>query len=158
MPPIESQHEGYTLSDDPRRLDLRAIHAYLERSYWAEGVPLEIVERAARASLCIGAYDASGAQVAFARFVSDFATSCYVCDVYVLEDHRGRGISKAMMQMAVTHPKLQGLRRWLLVTRDAHALYAQFGFTPLAHAERHMERVVPDIYLRRADLGSESTE
>jgi GNAT superfamily N-acetyltransferase len=141
---------SYTFSDDPARLDLAAIHAYLRRAYWSEQIPFEILERAIRGSLCIGAYDASGAQVGLVRLISDYATFCYVCDVYVLEEHRGRGLSKRMMAMAIEHPRLQGLRRWNLVTHDAHALYRQFGFTPPAHPERHMERVVPDIYKRMA--------
>lgn len=136
----------YTISDDPARLDLNAMHGYLQRAYWSEQIPFEVVERAVRGSLCIGAYDAVGAQIGLARFISDYATFCYVCDVYVLEEHRGRGISKAMMAMAMGHPKLQGLRRWSLVTRDAHGLYRQFGFTPLARAEGYMERAVPHIY------------
>lgn len=139
----------YTVSDDPSRLDVKAMHAYLKRAYWSQEIPLEVVERAARASLCIGAYDASGAQVGLARFISDYATFAYVCDVYVLEEHRGRGLSKAMMAMASDHPKLQGLRRWTLVTLDAHGLYEQFGFRPIANQERFMERVVPDIYKKR---------
>lgn len=139
---------AYTVSDDPARLDLNAMHAYLQRAYWSERIPFDVVERAARASLCIGAYDAAGAQVGLARFISDYATFCYVCDVYVLEEHRGRGLSKAMMAMAINHPKLQGLRRWSLVTQDAHGLYRQFGFVAPAHIDRYMERVVPDIYAR----------
>jgi GNAT superfamily N-acetyltransferase len=137
---------SYTLSDDPARLDLQAMHAYLRRSYWSEQIPYEVLERAVRGSLCIGAYAATGAQVGLSRFISDYATFCYVADVYVLEGHRGHGLSKAMMAMASGHPKLQGLRRWSLVTRDAHGLYGQFGFTSLANADRYMERVVPDIY------------
>ena len=138
----------YTVSDDPARLDVNAMHAYLRRAYWSEEIPLEVIERAVRASLCIGAYDANGAQVGLARFISDFATFAYVCDVYVLEEHRGHGLSKAMMAMATSHPKLQGLRRWMLVTLDAHGLYEQFGFRPIANSERFMERIVPDIYKR----------
>ncbi|MEP7242508.1 MAG: GNAT family N-acetyltransferase [Gammaproteobacteria bacterium] len=143
---IELSHGTYLISDDPGRLDVKAMHAYLQRAYWSEQIPLEVVERAARASLCIGAYDSAGAQVGLARFISDYATFCYVCDVYVLEEHRGHGLSKAMMAMAVSHPKLQGLRRWNLVTHDAHGLYHRFGFKELARPERHLERVVPDIY------------
>jgi len=141
---------SYTLSDDPARLDLKAMHAYLQRAYWSEQIPYDVLERAVRNSLCIGAYAAAGAQVGLARFISDYATFCYVCDVYVLEDHRGRGLSKAMMAMATEHPKLQGLRRWVLVTQDAHGLYRQFGFTQVAQIERYMERAVPDIYKRKA--------
>jgi len=137
---------SYTISDDSTRLDLRAIHAYLTRAYWCPGIPFEIVRRAVRSSLCIGAYDAAGAQVGLVRVISDYATFCYVCDVYVLESHRGRGLSKAMFAMVTEHPKLQGLRRWSLVTADAHGLYRQFGFSPVAQPERHMERLDPDIY------------
>jgi len=140
---------SYIISDDRARLDLHAIHAYLSRAYWSPGVPLEVVERAVSGSLCIGAYDAGGAQVGLARFVSDYATFCYVCDVYVLEEHRRRGLSKALLQMAFDHPLLQGLRRWSLVTDDAHGLYRQFGFVPVAHPERHMELRKPDIYRAR---------
>jgi GNAT superfamily N-acetyltransferase len=122
------------------------MHDYLRRSYWSEGIPFEVVDRAAKASLCIGAYDRSGKQVGLVRLISDYATFCYVCDVYVLEPHRGRGLSKAMMAMALQHPKLQGLRRWGLATLDAHGLYRRFGFSALAHPERFMEIVVPDIY------------
>jgi GNAT superfamily N-acetyltransferase len=139
----------YTVSDDPSRLDVKAMHAYLRRSYWSEEIPLEVLERAVRNSLCIGVYDAQGAQVGVARFISDFATFAYVCDVYVLEEHRGRGLSKAMMAMASSHPKLQGLRRWTLVTADAHGLYKQFGFTPLVNHGGFMERTVPNIYKQK---------
>ena len=146
--PVQRVH-SYTISDGRARLDLHAIHAYLSRAYWSPGVPLEVVERAVSGSLCIGAYDAGGAQVGLARFVSDYATFCYVCDVYVLEEHRRRGLSKALLQMAFDHPLLQGLRRWSLVTNDAHALYSRFGFVPLAQPERHMELRKPDIYRAR---------
>ena len=142
---------SYTVSDDSSRLDLNAIHAYLNRAYWSVGIPLEVVERAIRNSLCIGAFDGAGAQVGLVRLVSDYATFCYVTDVYVLEEHRGQGLSKAMMGVAMEHPMLQGLRRWNLSTADAHGLYRQFGFTAFAHPERHMERHNPDIY--RAEAG-----
>jgi GNAT superfamily N-acetyltransferase len=144
------QFGPYTISDDSSRLDLHAIHAYLTRAYWSVGIPLETVERALRNSLSIGAYDAAGSQVGLVRLVSDYATFCYVTDVYVLEEHRGQGLSKAMMAMAMEHPLLQGLRRWNLSTADAHGLYSQFGFKAFAHPERHMERHVPDIYRTQA--------
>ena len=143
---------SYTLSDDPERLDLRAIHAYLRRAYWSEGIPFEVVERAVHGSLCIAAYDTSGAQVGLTRLISDYATFCYVCDVYVLEEHRGHGLSKAMMGMAVSHPRLQGLRRWNLVTRDAHGLYSQFGCVPPAQMDRYRERLDRDVYKSRPVL------
>jgi GNAT superfamily N-acetyltransferase len=145
--PLTRALGSYTLSDEPARLDLAAMHAYLREAYWSRGLPLAVLERAVAGSLCIGAYEAGGAQVGLARFVTDYATFCYVCDVYVLEAHRGRGLARAMLAMADGHPRLQGLRRWMLVTRDAHALYAERGFTPLAHPGRHMERSRPDFYL-----------
>jgi GNAT superfamily N-acetyltransferase len=148
--PSERSFGTYTVSDDPARLDLHAIHAYLQRSYWSPGIPVEIVERAVRNSLCIGAYDPAGAQAGFARFISDYVTFCYVSDVYVLEEHRGRGLSKALMGLAMDHPRLQGLRRWSLVTADAHGLYRQFGFVPVAQPQRHMERLDTEIYRRAA--------
>ena len=126
------------------------MHAYLRRAYWSQEIPLDVIERATRGSLCIGAYDANGAQVGLARFISDYATFAYVCDVFVLEEHRGHGLSKAMMAMATSHPKLQGLRRWTLVTMDAHGLYEQFGFKPISNQDRFMERIVPDIYKQGA--------
>ena len=145
--PVSRTLGTYTLSDDLARLDLDALHAYLREAYWSRGLPREVLERAVAGSLCVGVYEAGGAQVGFARFVTDYATFCYVCDVYVLEAHRGRGLARAMLAMALEHPQLQGLRRWMLVTRDAHPLYAACGFTPLAHAERHMEKSRPDFYL-----------
>ena len=149
---MEYTHGTYVISDDPARLDATAIHAYLSRAYWSEVIPLDVVRRALDGSLCIGAYTAAGAQVGLTRFISDFATFCYVCDVYVLEEHRRHGLSKAMMRTAVHHPKLQGLRRWNLVTRDAHPLYEKFGFKLIAHPDRHMERLDPDVYKRAARL------
>jgi GNAT superfamily N-acetyltransferase len=143
---IEGSKGSYVLSDDPGRLDLTAIHEYLKRAYWAENIPFDVVERSVRNSLCIGAYTAAGEQIGLVRCISDYATFCYVCDVYVLEEHRGQGLSKALMQRAVDHPKLQGLRRWGLVTWDAHGLYEQFGFTALSRPDRFMEKTVPDIY------------
>lgn len=147
---LEHRHGAYLISDDPARLQVAAIHAYLSQSYWAENIPPDVVERAVRHSLCIGAYDDAGAQVGLARFVSDFATFCYVCDVYVLAEHRRHGLARAMMQLALRHPKLQGLRRWNLVTKDAHALYAKYGFKPVAHPDTYMELRFPDVYRRYA--------
>ncbi len=152
---IEHRHGKYLISDDPARLDPVAIHAYLSRSYWAENIPLETMERALHGSLCIGAYDTDLAQIGLARFISDFATFCYVCDVYVLEEHRRHGLAHAMMEMAVHHPKLQGLRRWNLVTRDAHNLYGKHGFGPIKHPERYMERLDPDVYKRLVESADE---
>src|SRR5882757_6056909 len=127
--PHELQHNGYLVSDDPARLDVNAIHAFLSTSYWAQGIPREVVERSLKNSLCFGAYTEAREQVGLARVISDYATFAWLADVYVLDAHRGHGLSKALMRAIVTHPRLQGLRRFQLVTRNAHSLYAQFGFT-----------------------------
>jgi GNAT superfamily N-acetyltransferase len=135
----------YEISTDPRRLDVAAIHAFLVRSYWSPGVPREIVERAIANSLCFGLYCASE-QVGFARVITDRATFAYLADVFVLESHRGKGLSKWLMEAVTSHADLQGLRRFLLATKDAHGLYRQFGFTELASPSRLMEIWKPDIY------------
>ncbi len=131
---VEAERGEYRISTDPARLDAVAVQAYLTRSYWAQGIPLETVERALRNSLCLGLYHRE-AQVGLARVISDYATFAYLCDVYVLEDYRGKGLGKWLMM----HPQLQNLRRFSLATRDAHDLYRRFGFRPLARPERVME-------------------
>lgn len=135
----------YEVTSDIARFDVEAIHAALSRMYWSIDVPREIVERAMANSLCFGVL-CDGSQVAFARVITDRATFAYLADVYVLEAHRGRGLSKRMMESIVAHPELQGLRRWLLATRDAHGLYEQFGFRPLSAPDRLMEIVRPNLY------------
>lgn len=134
------------ITNDRARMDVALIHRYLsEESYWAKGIPRELVERAIEHSLCFGAFDGD-AQVGFARVITDFATFAYVADVFVVASHRGRGIAKRIMTAIRSHPRLRVLRRWMLVTRDAHGLYAQFGFAPLDMPERHMAIVVRDAY------------
>jgi GNAT superfamily N-acetyltransferase len=137
---------GFVVSTDRRRFDLNVIHDFLTNCYWAKGISRETVARSIEHALCFGVYDGSGAQVGFARVVSDFATVAYLGDVFVVETHRGRGLSKFMMESIMQHPALQGLRRWILLTRDAHGLYKQFGFTPLASADRYMELHRPEVY------------
>jgi GNAT superfamily N-acetyltransferase len=137
--------EDYDISDDKRRLDIGVIHGYLTRSYWSPGIPLAVVERAIQGSLCFGVYHGTQ-QVGFARVVTDKATFAYLADVFILESHRGMGLSKRLMERIVSHPELQGLRRFMLVTRDAHGLYRQFGFTELASPERFMEILRPNMY------------
>jgi Acetyltransferase (GNAT) family. len=146
--PESLHHDGYLLSDDPALLDVDAVHAFLSNSYWAAGIPREIVARSLQHSLSIGIYTPARAQIGLARVVTDYATFAYLCDVYVLEPHRGRGLSKAALRFITAHPRLQNLRRFQLVTADAHSLYARFGFTPLAHPERHMEKHDPGVYRR----------
>jgi GNAT superfamily N-acetyltransferase len=119
---------------------------FLTNSYWAKGISREIVTRSIEHSLCFGIYEGSGAQIGFARVVSDFATVAYLGDVFVLESHRGRGLSKWLMECVLEHPALQNLRRWILLTRDAHGLYSQFGFTPVKAPERYMELHRPNVY------------
>ena len=139
--------DRYEISTDQDRLDVTAIHAYLVRSYWSPQIPRATVERAIRHSLCFGVYDkASGAQVGFTRVVTDHATFAYLCDVYVLEPHRGHGLGKRMMQEVMGHAALTGARRIMLATRDAHGLYRQSGFVEAGHAGNLMEIVRPDIY------------
>lgn len=150
--PHELRHGSYLISDDPVLLDAAAIHAYLTRSYWAEGIPRDVVVRSLAHSLCLGIYTADRQQIGLVRVISDYATFAYLCDVYVLEPHRGHGLSKAAMRLLTSHPRLQNLRRQQLVTDSAHGLYAQFGFQPPAHPERHMEKRDPDVY--RASLPS----
>jgi GNAT superfamily N-acetyltransferase len=143
---FESRRDEFVVSTDRTRLDINVIHGFLTTCYWAKGIPRETVVRSLEHSLCFGVYDGSGAQVGFARVVSDFATVAYLGDVFVLETHRGHGLSKFMMECVMGHPALQGLRRWILLTRDAHGLYQQFGFTPLTSADRYMELHRPDVY------------
>ena len=131
-----------TITTDPSRLDLDVIHGFLAGSYWAAGIPREIAERAVRHSLCFGVFDGDH-QVGFARVVSDYATYAYVCDVFVLPSHRGRGVGKQLMAAVVAHPDLQGLRRWTLFTRDAHGLYRHYGFGEARYPERLMEILSP---------------
>ena len=138
----------FTISTDKSRLDRDAIHAFLRQSYWAREIPRETVERSIENALCFGIYEGPR-QVGFARVISDFATFAYVGDVFVLDSHRGRGLSKWLMEVIRAHPDLQGLRRWSLATRDAHGLYARFGFRTPAHPERLMEIVEENLYSRK---------
>jgi GNAT superfamily N-acetyltransferase len=145
---MDLRRDEFRLSDDPTLLDLDVIHGFLRESYWAAGIPREVVERSLRGSVCFGLYE-GGAQVGFARCVTDRATYAYLADVFVLPSHRGRGLSKWLMECIAAHPDLQGLRRWSLITRDAHRLYAQYGFVPLPAPERYMEKVDPEVYSQR---------
>jgi GNAT superfamily N-acetyltransferase len=135
---------GYEISTDPDRLDLDVIHKFLaEDSYWSPGIPRSLVERAIANSLCFGMYHGA-AQIGFARIITDKTTFALLADVFVLEAHRGKGLSKWLMRCVVEHDDLQGLRRFLLLTSDAHGLYSQFGFEPLGNPSRFMEVFRPD--------------
>ena len=137
-------HGEYTISTERSRLDIVSIHAFLTNSYWSPGVPIEIVERAIANSMPFGLYHRE-VQVGFARVISDKATFAYLADVYVLEAHRGKGLSKWLMEVIQADPQLQGLRRFLLATLDAHELYRRYGFTALANPARMMEKLIPNI-------------
>jgi predicted GNAT family acetyltransferase len=137
---------GYEISTDQTKLNLDVIHRYLtEESYWSRGIGRGIVERAVANSLCFGLY-CGAEQVGLARVVTDKASFALIADVFVLEGHRGKGLSKCLMQSIMQHPELQGLRRHLLLTSDAHSLYSQFGFQPLGAPARFMEILKADIY------------
>ncbi len=138
--------ESLRIDTDLKALDLGLIHRFLvEESYWARERSLEQTKKAIEHSICFGVYDGDR-QVAFARVVSDRATFAYLGDVFVIPEYQGRGIGKMLMEAIVAHPELQGLRRWVLATRDAHTLYEKYGFTPLKHPERWMELAAPNAY------------
>ena len=137
----------YLITTDPARVDLAVVHGFLTTCYWAQGIPLETVRRSIENSLNFSVYHGES-QVGFARVITDYATFAYLGDVFVLEAHRGRGLSKWLMGLVVAHPDLQGFRRWVLLTRDAHGLYQQFGFQAIAAPERYMERRDPEVYRR----------
>lgn len=138
----------FEVSTDPARIDLAVVHNFLTNSYWAKGIPVETIQQSIQNSLCFGVYQGKQ-QVGFTRIISDYATFAYVADVFILEQHRGRGLSKWLLECIMAHPHLQGLRRWMLATRDAHGLYTQFGFGVLKNPERWMEKHDPEVYARR---------
>ncbi len=144
-----SQHGNYSISCDPTRLNLDVIHGYLQQSYWSPGIPREIVARAIKHSLCFGVYHGTE-QIGFARVVTDQATFAYLADVFILDVHRKQGLSKRLMSEILAHPDLQGLRRFMLATLDAHGLYAQYGFKAVALPDRLMEKTRPKIYQEMA--------
>ena len=137
--------ENFSISTDKAKLDISVIHNFLSRSYWSENIPVAIVQKSIEGSMCFGVYD-NDKQVGFARMVTDAATFAYLADVFIIEEYRGRGLSKWLMEFILSHPDLQGLRRILLATRDAHSLYKQFGFTAINNPDRFMHIHNPDIY------------
>ncbi len=142
---MEWTRDTFTVTTDRARLDRDVIHRFLASSYWAENIPRAVVDKAIDNSLCFGLLEESR-QIGFARVMTDCATFAYLADVFVLPDHRGAGLGKWLIECVMSHPELQGLRRRLLGTRDAHGLYRQFGFTPLKHPEIFMEIVNRDLY------------
>jgi len=139
----------YSFSTDKSLLDIPLVHGYLAgSSYWAGGRPLEAVKKSIEHSLCFGVFSSAGAQVGFARVVTDYSTFAWLCDVFILEGHRGSGLGKRLVEAVTSHPDLAGIRRILLATRDAHSLYSRYGsFVQLAHPERWMERLSPQTAL-----------
>ena len=148
---MEIKENGFVFSDDRNLVDVKAVHHYLStQSYWAKGIPFELVHRAVENSLCFGIYK-DQQLVGFARWITDKATFAYLCDVYVEEAFRGLGLSKKLMSLMLFHPDLQGLRRYQLATLDAHGLYEQFGFKPIENPERQMGIVFKDLYLKNTN-------
>ena len=146
---MEITKEKYTINTDHDKLDIDFIHNYLSvYSYWAKEIPVAIVVKAIENSLCFGLYEGDK-QIGFARMVTDKATFAYMADVFIDEHYRGRGLSKWLVATMLAHPDMQGLRRLMLATRDAHGLYTQFGFTPITNPERLMQMVFPDIYKKK---------
>ena len=138
--------EGYRLTEDPSEIDAVAAHAFLSESYWAKGIPIETVTAAIAGSLCV-AVRHEDRQVGLIRVISDFATTAYLTDVYVLDAHRGKGLALSMLAHLQAHPRLQGLRCWFLFTADAQPLYVKAGWKLYPHTDRMMVRDNPDIYL-----------
>jgi len=151
--PFERTRGAYVVTTDPARLDLAAVHAYLVTAYWCEGIPREVLARAIANSLCFSLLEEGRRQVGLARVCTDSATFAYLMDVYLLPERRGQGLGRWLMECVMDHPRLAGLRRFSLITRDAHGLYAQYGFRPLAHPDRHMEIVKPDLYRQPPGAG-----
>ena len=144
---FEEKKDNYLISTDKTKLDFSLIHDFLcNKSYWAEGIPLETVKTAIENSVCFGVYDGDK-QAGFARVITDKSTFGYIGDVFVLDDYRGKGLSKWLMECIMKHPELLGFRRWIILTRDAHEFYKKFGFTPVKKPGNYMENHIPDIYL-----------
>jgi GNAT superfamily N-acetyltransferase len=137
--------DPYEISTDRNRLDVEQIHRFLSSCYWAANIPRRVVERSIEHSLCFGAF-CGNQQVGFARAITDHATFAYIADVFVIPEHRGRGVAKLLIRAIIEHPELQGLRRFLLATSDAHGLYARFGFQPLSHPEHYLTLHNPAVY------------
>ncbi len=144
---MEWLKDGFTISCDPGKLDQAVVAQFLASSYWAKGIPASTVEKSLDNSLCFSLLEGNR-QIGFARVISDRATFAYLADVFVLAEYRGKGLAKWMIECILNHSELQGLRRWLLATRDAHELYRKYGFTPLKVPDMFMERLIPNIYQR----------
>jgi N-acetylglutamate synthase-like GNAT family acetyltransferase len=138
--------DGYKISEDLSEIDLKAVHGYLSNAYWSKGIPFEKMYEALQNSLCFGILTESRSQIGFARMITDKATFAYLADVFILQDHRGKGLSKWLMEAILSHRDLQGLRRMMLATKDAHGLYKKFGFEALENPEKLMELLNLNVY------------
>jgi GNAT superfamily N-acetyltransferase len=146
---MEFHKDTYTVSTDKSRLDVAVIHDFLaSRSYWSPGIALSVVQRGIENSLCFGLYGRD-VQVGFARVVTDYTVIAYLLDVFILEPYRGQGLGKWLLECVISHPELRNVRRWMLATRDAHGLYARYGFQPLSQ---------PEVYMAATNPGSSSSE
>ena len=145
---VWTRADGFTVSDEAARLDVERVYGWISGSYWAAGIPRPVFDRSIAGAMCFGIYAPDGTQVGFARVMTDRATFGYLGDVFVVPELRGRGLSTFLLDTIFAHPELQGFRRWSLATRDAHALYKRYGFTPLADPTRYMERADPGVYAR----------
>lgn len=149
---MEFTKDRFYISTENEKMDIDFIHSFLSRSYWAEGISKEIIRRSIEGALCFGVFENNkqampdGRQVGFARMITDRATFAYLADVFIIEEYRGLGLSKWLMEIIMSHPDLQGLRRMMLATRDAHELYKKFGFTLLNNVDRWMQIHDPDVY------------
>lgn len=144
---MEWHKDTFSINTDQGKLDRDAVHEFLHNSYWAKGIPRDAVDMSIDNALCFGLFQGDR-QIGFARVITDYATFAYLSDVFIFESHRGRGLATWLMEVILAHPDLQGLRRWMLATNDAHGLYRKVGFRDLAHPERFMELVFPDLYER----------
>lgn len=147
---MEWRKNEFNITTDNHQLDIDYIHHYIsEKSYWAENIPIGIVKKSIEGAMCFGVYD-NGKQIGFARVITDKATYGYLADVFIDENYRGKGLGIWLMETIMSHPELQGFRNWMLATRDAHGLYAKFGFRPLEFPERIMRKNDPDVYKTKA--------
>jgi predicted GNAT family N-acyltransferase len=131
--------QDYQISDDRSKLDLKIIHSFLNQSYWSKGIPFDLMKKSIDNSFCLGVYY-KDTQVGFARVITDYSTSAFLGDVFIIEEYRGKGLSKHLMEFLINHPEFKTIRTWRLGTDDAHGLYSQFGFKVVEHPEKFMER------------------
>lgn len=144
----EYKKDDYLVSTDKSRLNISVIHNFLSHSYWAENIPIELLKKAIENSLCFGVYNGK-TQVGFARVITDFSTFAYLADVFILEEERGRGLSKFLMECILKHEQLQGLRNFCLMTKDAHSLYTRYGFKNIPNPENFMANKIENIYKKQ---------